>query len=127
VGFNLLSQQKPTFQKENNMIEVNGREYPLWSQFVERKEEWIGGRLEDFGDSFDNLVGMAKAMPTEITDIILKPNGETSAMFSVEGKDFSCGFDVHSGGVVAGAEGWITFSGYGGHVWRIKQKEKEKK
>ncbi len=27
------------------MLEVYGREYPLWSQFVERKTEWIGGHL----------------------------------------------------------------------------------
>ena len=34
------------------MIEINGREYPLWSKFVERKAEWIGGVLEDFGDNY---------------------------------------------------------------------------
>lgn len=102
-------------------MEVNGKEYPLWSQFVERKDEWIGGILEDFGDSMDRSMGMGD-MKTEITDIRLKPNGESSAFFEVAGKDFGCGFDVKGGGVTAGEEGYITFSGYGGHTWRIKQK-----
>lgn len=104
------------------MKEVNGRVYPLWSQFEDRKKEWIGGVLEDFGDSFDNLLGFKGGL-TEITDITLEPNGKESASFSVEGKDFSCGFDVKVGGVIGGEEGWITFSGYGGHTWRIKQKK----
>lgn len=104
------------------MITVNGKQYPLWSQFVERKREWIGGILEDFGDSMDQrMFGDDAHGKTEVTDITLKPNGEESAMFSVEGKDFSCGFDATVGGVTAGEEGWITFSGYGGHTWRIKQ------
>jgi len=106
-------------------MEVNGKEYPLWSQFVERQEEWKGGILEDFGDSFDRKMG-AGPIITEITGISLKPNGKDSAFFEVEGKDFGLGFDVKSGGITAGDEGWITISGYGGHTWRFKQKEKEK-
>ena len=31
-------------------MEVNGKEYPLWSQFIERKGEWIGGILSDLVD-----------------------------------------------------------------------------
>lgn len=97
------------------MIKVNGRRYPLWSQFVERKSEWIDGVLEDFGDPF-----MPCKLMTAITDITLKGNGKKSAFFSVSGKDFSCGFDVSVGGITSGEEGWITFNGYGGHTWRIK-------
>lgn len=26
---------------------VNGKVYPMWNQFIERKKEWIGGILED--------------------------------------------------------------------------------
>jgi hypothetical protein len=37
------------------------------------------------------------------------------------GQDFACGFDVKYGGVTGGDPGWITFSGYGGHTWRIHQ------
>lgn len=102
-------------------MEVNGREYPLWSQFVERKDEWIGGALEDFGDPMDRRVGM-ETMKTEITDISLRPNGEEHAFFEVLGKDFGCGFSCDVGGITGGEEGWMTFNGYGGHTWRIKQK-----
>ncbi len=103
-------------------VGVNGKVYPMWGQFVEKKEQWIGGILEDAGDSMDRAMGLmgGGALQTEITDIKLIPNGEDSAFFEVEGKDFSCGFDVSVGGVRAGEEGWITFSGYIGHTWRIK-------
>ena len=30
------------------MLVVNNKQYPLWSQFVERKDEWIGGLLVDY-------------------------------------------------------------------------------
>jgi len=93
------------------MIEVNGKVYPMWSQFVEDKEKWIGGILEDleYGGS------------TIITDVELVPNGEASAFLQVNGEEFGCGFDVSCGGIRAGDKGWITFSGYGGHTWRIKE------
>jgi len=45
---------------------VNGREYPLWGNLVDRKEEFIGG-------------------------------------------------------IITGEEGWLTFSGYGGHEFRIQK------
>ena len=78
------------------MITINGRQYPLWSQFVERKEEWIGGTLIEI-----NLDPHIKAdqIKTEITNIELVPNGFDSAFFKVCGKDFFCGFDVRYGGV----------------------------
>ncbi len=106
---------------------VNGKEYPLWSQFVDQKAEWIGGKLEDMGDSVDRAFGMLKDVSigdvfTEIVDVRLRPNGKDSAMFEVVGERFTCGFDVKFGGVAAGEDGWITFSGYGGHIWRIKKK-----
>ena len=94
-------------------MKVNGRHYPLWSQFVKRKKEWIGGILEDHD--------MGMIVSTKITDIDLVPNGETSAYFCVEGVDFGCGFDVKYGGIIGGEKGWITFSGYAGHMWRIKE------
>ena len=103
-------------------MEVNGKEYPLWGQFVEKKEEWVGGVLEDFGDAMDKAISGGKIFSTEIIDIILNPNGEEDAFFSVIGEYFTCGFSTTCGGVIAGEEGWITFSGYGGHEWRIKQK-----
>ena len=104
------------------MEAVNGKVYPLWGQFIDRKEEWIGGILEDFGDSIDRQIGYER-MKAIIEDITLCPNGEESAFFSVKGKDFSCGFDVSVGGIGGDQEeGWLTFSGYGGHKFRIKKK-----
>lgn len=97
----------------------------MWGQFVEKQNEWKGGILEDLGDSMDRRMGMVP-MKTEIIGIQLRPNGEDSAFFEVNGKDYDCGFDVHHGGIGTGEEGWITFSGYGGHTWRIKQKEAKK-
>ena len=102
-------------------MKINGKEYPLWSQFVESKEKWIGGVLEDFGDSLDRQLGF-KGCKTEIVDICLNPNGEKNAFFEVVGKEFSCGFSTDSGGVAGGEEGYITFGGYGNHTWRIKSK-----
>ncbi len=101
-------------------MEVNGKVYPMWGQFVEKQQEWIGGILDDSGDNFDRAMG-SEPIQTEITGIELRPNGDDSAFFQVIGKDFDCGFDVQYGGIVAGEDGWITFSGYGGHTWRIKQ------
>ena len=102
-------------------MEINGKIYPLWSSFVEKQDEFIGGILEDFEDSMDRAFGATK-MRTEITEIELRENGENSAYFSVNGKTFSCGFDVAYGGISsAGEEGWITFYGYLGHKWRISK------
>ena len=104
---------------------VNGKEYPLWSQFVEKQDEWIGGILHEEGDSMDKAMGL-EPMTTAITGIELKANGEDSAFFEVIGEDFSCGFDVRHGGIGGRQEeGWLTFSGYMGHMWRIKKKETE--
>ena len=93
---------------------VNGKEYPLWSQFVERKSEFIGGVLQDMDE------GCTADTTTTITDITLTPNGSDSAFFSVEGESFNCGFDVKYGGITKGDAGWLAFSGYDNHIWRIK-------
>lgn len=109
-----------TYQEKKPII-VNGRTYLVWGQFVEMKARWIGGILHDM-----DPLGGPEGIRTEITDITLEPNGKDSAMFSVEGKDFGCGFDVRYGGI-SGTEnepGWLMFSGYGGHRWRIKSVEK---
>ena len=107
-------------------MEINGKTYPLWEQFVERQQEWIGGWIEDYGDSMDKIIFDGTTMKTIITKIELKPNGEDSAFFEVFGEEFSCGFDVQYGGIIGGSDGdeeWLTFSGYGGHQWRIKKPE----
>ena len=64
------------------MLTVNGKQYALWSQFVEGKEKWIGGLLQDHGDPTDRHLGFSGSEGT-ITDIVLRPNGKDSAFFEV--------------------------------------------
>lgn len=101
-------------------IVINGKVYSMWQQFVHQQKEWIGGTLEDFGDSMDRGMG-ALPIKTIITGIVLRENGKDSAYFEVNGKDYGCGSDVKYIGITAGDEGWITLSGYSGHKWRIKK------
>ncbi len=111
-------------------MEINGKTYPMWEQFVEREEEWIGGWIEDFGDSMDKIIFDGMTVKTVITGIELRANGEDSAFFEVFGEEFSCGFDVGVGGIIGGAlesADWITFSGYAGHQWRIKKRYEDTK
>jgi len=91
---------------------INGREYPMWSQFVEKQNEFKGRILEDHD--------MGEVSSTKVTGIRLEPNGKDSAFFTIDGADFSCGFDVKYGGITGGEPGWLTFSGYGGHMFRVK-------
>jgi hypothetical protein len=100
-------------------MNVNGKFYPLWGQFVERKGEFIGGTLEDHDPDIQRFHNKPFASTT-ITDIRLKPNGEDSAMFCVDGADFTCAGSVKFLGITAGEEGWITLAGYAGHPWRFK-------
>lgn len=94
---------------------INGKTYHLWQQFLDKEQEYIGGTLHDMDDGNQET--------TEITAIRLEPNGKESAAFYVDGKEYGCGFDVSVGGVTGGEHGWVTFCGYGGHIWRIKRKE----
>ena len=104
------------------MIEINGRVYPMWSQFVERKDEWIGGILQELEDSWPKVAD-GPFPKTFIHDITLTENGPNAAYFSVKGETYSCGGSTECLGVIGGEEGWITFSGYGGHKWRIQRKQ----
>lgn len=67
---------------------INGKVYPMWSQFIEKKDQWIGGILHDH-----------ECESTKIKDIRLEPNGTESAVFIIEGEDYTCSFDVKHGGV----------------------------
>ncbi len=102
------------------MIKINNKIYPFWGQFIEKKEEWIGGILEEIQDSFPNMIPDG-GVQTKIIDITLTPNGKEHAFFTVCGEDFNCGFCTSVGGIGPGDEGWLTFYGYGGHKWRIKK------
>lgn len=103
------------------MKEINGKRYLLWEQFV-NDPKFVGGVLEDSGDSVDRRLGFP-TVTTKIKSINLKPNGKDSAWFEVEGVGFTCGADVSVLGLVGGEKGWITVSGYGGHTWRFKPNE----
>lgn len=79
------------------MTSINGKTYPMWQGFIDKKDGFIGKSLSQEGSS------------TKITDVTLRPNGSDSAMFEVHGEDFSCGFDVSIGGITAETPGVITF------------------
>ena len=102
-------------------VVVNGKVYPMWQQFVHRKEEWIGGTLREA----NGILGDAGSPDTEILDIRLEPSGATSAIFRVVGKRYECASDVEFLGVTGQeiGDGFLAFSGYGGHLWGIKQKQ----
>lgn len=100
-------------------MEVNGKFYPLWGQFVEKKSEFIGGVLEDHDNSFP---ATGEITPTRIKDIRLEPNGADEASFIVEGNDYTCAGSTSCLGVSGrGEPGWITLCGYGGHTWRFRK------
>jgi len=82
------------------MVGINGRDFTesIWGQLIERRDEWIGGRLVEYEGGFDS----DEFAETEIVDFILRPNDIDSAWFEVRGEDFSCGFDVRYGGVHCG-------------------------
>lgn len=107
-----------TTKTMNDPAVINGKRYSLWPQFVEKKAQYIGGILEDVNDG-------PEPAQTEITDIRFEANGDTSAAFHVDGKEFGCGCDVQHLVVDPqhGGDGWIAFSGYGGHLWRIKARD----
>lgn len=107
------------------LVKVNGKYYPIWQQFIDGKDRWIGGILRDEGDRSDPIDMMLGEYPmeTEIVDIQLRPNGVDSAVFEIVGKAFSCGFGVRCGGIAGKqVEGWFTFHGFGNHIFRIKEK-----
>jgi len=105
--------------QETEPIKIHGRAYPLWSKFV-LDPSWIGGELQDLDPDSGGAI-------TTIREITLKANGPDSAMFSVEGANWGCSCDVRYLGVSGRAtpeeiaEGWIRFSGFVGHEWRIRK------
>lgn len=99
------------------MEAINGKTYPMWGQFVEKKAEWIGGELQEF----DNVMGEAPV--TEIIDVTLNASGEDSAIISFHGKDYSCGYDVKYCGIAGeGRPGWLTISSQWGDRFQIRKK-----
>lgn len=107
------------------MEPINGKVYPLWGQFVDRKDEWIGGALESFGAVVDRVNGKTSAITT-IEDIIMEPKGTTSAIFKIVGKDFTCESDVKFLAIdttkfPSPDKDFLTLHGEGGHIFRFKR------
>lgn len=97
----------------------------IWEQLVDKRAKWIDGVLVDEGDSMDRRMGMVPegGMMTTITGMSFEPCGEDAMMFSVIGKDFTCGFNTQYGGIDGSRckDGRMAFAGYGGHTWYIKE------
>jgi hypothetical protein len=88
----------------------------MWKEIVEQKEKWIGGILEEFPDP-----PFSESLQTVIQNIkLFDEDGDTILMF--ECADFDECFNIKYGGVVAGEEGWITFSVMYCPGFRIKEK-----
>lgn len=105
-------------------IVVNGKIYPMWQQFVQKKDEWIGGVLQDRDN--DPFLGGVTIGPTVITDVVLRENGKDSAWFEFSGKDYSCGFDVKYGGIGGNQPGndVLRIQGYGSMAFDVSKPKK---
>jgi hypothetical protein len=104
------------------MITIDGTSYPMWSQFVEKKDKWIGGILEELSGQIGSEAS------TEITDIGLhkNPGSGDTVYFTVYGKKFDESFAVTLGGLSKGEnDDWIYFSTTFGIDFRIKPKRKK--
>lgn len=88
----------------------------MWQQLIDKKAEWIGGTLTDFGDSMDRQMFGGDPHKTEITDFEL-----TDKWFGVKGKEFDCGGSREFVGITGEKRDGIDllFSGYGAHEWGI--------
>lgn len=82
---------------------MTDKHYPMYQQFVDQKDKWIGGTLVELSD------GITDEAETEIEDVRIDRNENYDA-FEVVGKDFSCSFNTMYGGVGGGQDGWIKFS-----------------
>jgi hypothetical protein len=54
-------------------MRVNGKTYPMWGQWVEKKESFVGATIEDLE---------SPGIESTITDVRLLPSGTNSAMLS---------------------------------------------
>jgi len=102
-------------------IRINGKRFPLWSQFVRDKEKWIGGILTETCSGPEFPPDLPKPS-TKIVDIVLRPLGKDSAEFLVIGEEFECGGDVRFVALdpMKFEDEKFAFAGYGGHEWTIE-------
>jgi hypothetical protein len=80
---------------------INGKYYPMWQQFVDKKAQWVGGKIFN--------IDMGMTAEAKLTDIRLKPNGDDSAMIVFdciyEGKPDAWSIDVSVAGIGANNTG----------------------
>ena len=82
------------------MITIDCTSYPVWSKFIDNKDEWIGGILREDNHS------------TVIRDISLTKESN-AIVFRVTGGTFSCAFNIAYGGAVPSNNfDSISFSAY---------------
>jgi hypothetical protein len=96
----------------------------MWQQLVDQKDEWIGGRLIDYGDEIDRAL-FDYPLETVIVDIEL-----TERTFHVIGEEFTCGGGRQYVGIMARPEfevpeNGLAITGYGGHEWHIVKPAKD--
>lgn len=94
------------------------KNYPLWDQFIEGKNEWIGGKLTE-------ICSIGGRTETKITDILLENRESDFPVFWVHGEDFSCGFCVKYGGISPNREfqNGISFYSTFGLTFNIQKNE----
>jgi hypothetical protein len=95
----------------------------MWQQLVDQKEQWIGGKLIEYGDSMDRNLLKLKPIETELLDITLD---EERIMFI--GKDFQCGGSREYMGISGSPQfsvpaNGLAIEGYGGHEFHITKHE----
>jgi hypothetical protein len=92
-------------------MRVNGKTYPMWGQWVEKKESFIGAEIADMD---------ADGIAAKITDVQLVPNATDSAMLVIStaaGWDAAC--DVKYLALGSPEPGVLDLVGFGGWHMRI--------
>lgn len=93
------------------MKEINGKVYPMYQQFLDNVEDFIGRKLIEHDNFWDDS-------ETTITGFDLVENGEDSAMFVIKGGAFDASFDVKYSGLIS-RNGNLCFSTNFGTEWEI--------
>lgn len=72
---------------------VNGKYYPMWQSLVDKKSEYVGGKIFNYD--------MGMKAESVIADMGIRPNGKDSAYVFVEDTDGEeWGWDVRIAGVI---------------------------
>lgn len=83
----------------------------MWQDLIDKKAEWIGGKIIDYGDFGDAFFGRPKPTETEIVDIKL-----TDETIEFIGKDWPLKYNRKYIGISPiHVEDGLALSGYGGH------------